>query len=86
MKTGEWNETFNFDEDVTDLATAYETADNILESLSVAGEIKKNINIYLSVFKRKKRLLSGVNTKIMMNLLCVLNLPTNYSLSCVSLT
>lgn len=41
MKTGEWNETFNFDEEETDLTTVYENTDNIsmMDSLSVAGKI-----------------------------------------------
>lgn len=40
MKTGEWNETFNFDEEETDLTTAYENTDNIMmmDSVSVAGK------------------------------------------------
>ena len=39
MKTGEWNETFNFDEEETDLTTVYENTDNIMmDSLSVAGK------------------------------------------------
>lgn len=56
MKTGEWNETFNFDEELSsDLTTAYETTENILESLSVAGkEIGWRENkICLSVFLKK---------------------------------
>jgi hypothetical protein len=52
MKTCEWNENqFNFDEELnSDLATDYETADNILESLS-AG---KRERICLSVFRKTK--------------------------------
>lgn len=44
MKTGEWNETFNFDED-TDLTTIYEnTTDNIImDSLSVAGKCSTSV-------------------------------------------
>lgn len=42
MKTGEWNETFNFDEEEVvgaELTTVYENADNIMmDSLSTAGE------------------------------------------------
>lgn len=50
MKTGEWNETFNFDEEEADLTTAYETTDNILESLSAAGRIRK----FIYLFSRRK--------------------------------
>lgn len=45
MKTGEWNETFSFDEEVdTDLTTVYENnTDNIImDSLSVAGKYDVN--------------------------------------------
>lgn len=47
MKTGEWNETFNFDEEETDLTTAFE---NDIESLSLstAGrDQREKISVFL---------------------------------------
>jgi hypothetical protein len=53
MKTGEWNETFNFDEEEAELTTVYENTDNIMmDSLSTAGESLTSVFV-LSCAKRK---------------------------------